>query len=102
MSNVSKLDMLRKADKDREIELCQTIIDACETLGQIAQERGDGEYEMHWSRMSGMALDGPPKTNDCYPDFGFLRKLRWAIYNLAFTVFGKTRVWQRMGRAIWN
>lgn len=62
MSNVSKLNALRKADKDREIELCQTIIDACETLGQIAQERGDGEYEMYWSRMSGMALDGP-KTN---------------------------------------
>lgn len=102
MSNVSKLDVLREADKDREIELCQTIIDACETLGQIAQERGDGEYEMYWSRMSGMALDGP-KTNDClYPDFVFWRKLRWASYNLAFTVIGKTRAWQRIGRAIWN
>lgn len=81
--NVSKLDAMRKADKDREIELCQTIIDACETLGQIAQERGDGEYEMHWSRISGMALDGP-KTDEQQKSFEEAARplIKWLCENV--------------------
>ena len=31
-------------------------------------------------------------------DHGF----RWALYNLAFCVFGKTRFWNKLGQAIWR
>ena len=30
------------------------------------------------------------------------RKVRWFIYNLAFKIFGKTKLWPKYGRKIWN
>ena len=59
MSGIDKLAITRNMDRGKETELCQTIIDACEALGNIAQERCDGEYVEYWSKLSGMALSGP-------------------------------------------
>jgi len=28
--------------------------------------------------------------------------IRWKIYNLAFRLFGETRLWPRLGQAIWR
>jgi len=28
--------------------------------------------------------------------------MRWKIYNLAFRVFGNTRLWPKLGFAIWR
>lgn len=30
------------------------------------------------------------------------RRFAWWLYNAAFRLFGQTRVWPWMGRAIWN
>ena len=37
----------------------QRIIDACEELSGLAQERGDVEAEQFWDWISGLALNGP-------------------------------------------
>ena len=28
-------------------------------------------------------------------------RVRWAVYNLAFRVFGNTRLWRRLGPSLW-
>ena len=28
-------------------------------------------------------------------------EIRWNVYNLAFSVFGKTRYWKRLGHFLW-
>ena len=30
------------------------------------------------------------------------RSIRWKIYNIAFKVIGKTKMWSRIGPKIWN
>ena len=30
------------------------------------------------------------------------RKVRWWLYNLTFRIFGKTKVWPKLGFVIWN
>lgn len=30
------------------------------------------------------------------------RKVRWYIYNLAFKIFGKTKLWSELGHKIWK
>ena len=30
-----------------------------------------------------------------------MKVLRWKIYNLAFSVFGETRHWKRLGHILW-
>ena len=61
MSNESKLEQQRNADKDRETEQAQIIIDACEQLINIAQERGDSSEELFWGDISARALKGPDR-----------------------------------------
>ena len=29
-------------------------------------------------------------------------RIRWTVYNVAFWLFGKTRVWPRLGELIWR
>ncbi len=103
MSGINKLDVARNADKDKETELCQTIIDACEALGNIAQERCDGEYEEYWSKLSGMALSGPTTKSLVYHESqNWIQRMRWFFYNLMFRLFGRSSIWPRMGQAIWK
>ena len=92
MSGINKLDVARNADKDKETELCQTIIDACEALGNIAQERCDGEYEVYWSKLSGMALSGPTTKSLYHESQNWIQRMRWFFYNLMFRLFGRSSI----------
>ena len=62
MSDTSTLQRDRNADKDRETEQAQIIIDACEQLIHIAAERDDAEDELYWGKLSEMALKGPDRS----------------------------------------
>lgn len=62
MSDTSPLQRARNADKDRETEQAQIIIDACEKLIHIAQERDDVADELFWGKLSEMALKGPDRS----------------------------------------
>ena len=62
MSDTSTLQRDRNADKDRETEQAQIIIDACEQLIHIAAERYDAADELFWGKLSEMALKGPDRS----------------------------------------
>jgi hypothetical protein len=62
MSDTSTLQRDRNADKDRETEQAQIIIDACEQLIHIAAERDDAADELFWCKLSEMALKGPDRS----------------------------------------
>ena len=103
MSGIDKLAVARNMDKGKETELCQTIIDTCESLVNIAQDRCDGEYEVYWSKLSGMALSGPTTKSLVYHESqNWIQRMRWFFYNLMFRLFGRSSIWPRMGQAIWR
>lgn len=65
---------------------------------QLSAPRDGWQYELNrddWQI-------GLSEIKEGGPVLGEPRTFRWRLYNLAFRVFGNTRLWPKLGRKIWN
>ncbi len=66
-----------------------------ELIGTFMKANGLSEPRDEWHHNLVRVEEDEPPSEDP-------RRSRWCLYNFAFRVFGKTRLWPRLGSRIWN